>query len=137
MEELLRQPDAPPLLLIVSFRSEDTDSKPFLKILLEQIGGKTLRGIAVDPLTEKEAGDLTSSLLPVEIAGRDSRLEDIVREAAGSPFFIEQLARYTLTCEETTRGIKLLEMIGRLRQQPTGARSFLETLSVAGSSDVT
>jgi serine/threonine protein kinase len=133
LEELLRQPDAPPLLLIVSFRSEDMSSKPFLKILLEQIGGETCRGIAVDPLTEKEARDLTASLLPVEIAGRDSRLEDIVREAAGSPFFIEQLARYTLTCEETTRGIKLLEMIeGRLRQQPTGARSFLETLSVAG-----
>jgi len=69
----------------------------------------------------------------MELAERDSRLEDIVREAAGSPFFIEQLSRYALTSEETTRGIKLLEMIeGRLRQQPAGARRFLETLSVAG-----
>ena len=133
LEELLRQPDAPPLLLIVSFRSEDMNSKPFLKLLLEQIGGETSRGIAVEPLTDKEARELTASLLPVEFAARDLRLEDIVREAAGNPFFIEQLARYTLTCEETTRGIKLLEMIeGRLRQQPAGARRFLETLSVAG-----
>ena len=133
LEELLRQPDAPSILLIVSFRSEDMSSKPFLKLLLEQIGGETCRGIAVNPLTDKEARDLTSSLLPVELAERELRLEDIVREAAGSPFFIEQLSRYTLTCEETTRGIKLLEMIeGRLRQQPGGARRFLETLSVAG-----
>src|SRR5687768_2243964 len=133
LEELLRQPDAPPLLLIVSFRSEDMISKPFLKLLLDQIGGEMCRGIAVNPLTEKEAHNLTASLLPVEIARRDSRLEDIVREAAGSPFFIEQLSRYTLTCDETTRGIKLLEMIeARLGQQPAGARRFLETLSVAG-----
>jgi serine/threonine protein kinase len=133
LEELLRQPDAPPLLLIVSFRSEDMSSKPFLKLLLEQIGGETSHGIAVEPLTEKEARDLTASLLPMELTGRESRLEDIVREAAGSPFFIEQLSRYTLSCEETTRGIKLLEMIeGRLQQQPAGARRFLETLSVAG-----
>jgi serine/threonine protein kinase len=133
LEDLLRPPDAPPLLLLVSFRSEDMDSKPFLKLLLDQIGGETCRGIAVEPLTENEARDLTASLLSAEIAERDSRLEDIVREAEGSPFFIEQLSRYTLTCEETTQGIKLLEMIeGRLRQQPAGARRFLETLSVAG-----
>jgi tRNA A-37 threonylcarbamoyl transferase component Bud32 len=133
LEELLRQPDAPPLLLIVSFRSEDMRSKPFLKLLLEQIGGETTHGIAVEPLTQKEARDLTTSLLPPGLAGRESRLEDIVREAAGSPFFVEQLSRYTLSCEETTRGIKLLEMIeGRLQQQPVGARRFLETLSVAG-----
>ena len=133
LEELLRAPDAPPLLLIVSFRSEDMSSKPFLKLLLEQIGGETCRGIAVEPLTEDKARDLTKSFLPPELAGRDSRVEDIVREAAGSPFFIEQLSRYILTCEETTRGIMLLEMIeGRLRQQPAGARQFLETLAVAG-----
>jgi serine/threonine protein kinase len=133
LEELLRAPDAPPLLLIVSFRSEDMSSKPFLKLLLEQIGGETCRGIAVEPLTEDKARDLTESFLPAELAGRDSRVDDIVREAAGSPFFIEQLSRYTLTCEETTRGIMLLEMIeGRLRQQPAGARQFLETLAVVG-----
>lgn len=133
LEELLRQPDAPRLLLIVSFRSEDMKSAPFLKLLLDQIGGETCRGIAVEPLTEQEARNLTESLLPVELAERDSRLEDIVHEGAGSPFFIEQLARYTLSCEETTRGIKLLAMIeGRLVQQPAGARRFLEILSVAG-----
>jgi eukaryotic-like serine/threonine-protein kinase len=133
LEELLRPPEAPPLFLIVSFRSEDIQSKPFLKVLLEQIGGETCRGIPVEPLTEDEARQLTASFLPQELAGRDARLEDIVREAAGSPFFIEQLSRYTLTCEETTRGITLLEMIeGRLRQQPVGARQFLDTLAVAG-----
>jgi serine/threonine protein kinase len=133
LEELLRPPDAPPMLLIVSFRSEDMGSKPFLKLLLEQVGGESCRGIAVDPLTEHQARDLTESFLPAELAGRDSRVEDIVRESAGSPFFIEQLSRYTLSCEETTQGITLLEMIeGRLQQQPAGARQFLETLAVAG-----
>ena len=132
LEELLRQPEAPRLFLIVSFRSEDIESKPFLKVLLEQIGGDTCRGISVDPLMENEARELTASFLPTELAARDSHIEDIVREAAGSPFFIEQLSRYSLT-EETKRGITLVEMIeGRLQQQPAGARQFLETLGVAG-----
>ena len=133
LEELLRPPDAPPLLLIVSFRSEDMNSKPFLKLLLEQIGGETCRGIAVEPLTMDEARNLTASFLPPDLPSRDSRIADIVREADGNPFFIEQLSRYTLTSEETARGVTLLEMIeGRLQEQPAGARQFLETLAVAG-----
>ena len=133
LEELLRPPDAPPLLLIVSFRSEDMNSGPFLKMFLEQLGGEADHGIAVEPLTTEQARDLTASFLHAEIPGRDSIIDDIVREAAGSPFFIEQLSRYSLTCKETTRGIMLLEMIeGRLKQQPAGARQFLETLAIAG-----
>lgn len=132
LEELLRPPDAPPLLLIVSFRSEDMSSKPFLKLLLDQIAADTSRGVSIEPLTVEEARDLAASFLPTDLAGRDSQIENIVREAEGSPFFIEQLSRYALTSEQTTHGIKLLEMIeGRLQQLPLGARQFLETLAVA------
>jgi len=133
LEELLRPPDAPPLLLIVSFRSEDMNSRTFLKMFLEQIGSAADHGIAVEPLREEQARSLIASFLRTELAEKDSLVEDIVREAAGSPFFIEQLSRYASTSQETTRGVMLSEMIDeRLKRQPAGARQFLETLAIAG-----
>jgi hypothetical protein len=86
LEELLRQPEAPPLLLIVSFRSEDMSSKPFLKLLA---GADWWRDVSRDRgrSTHGERGSRPDRVLTAgRDCGRDSRLEDIVREAAGSPF---------------------------------------------------
>ncbi|HZI49775.1 MAG TPA: serine/threonine-protein kinase, partial [Pyrinomonadaceae bacterium] len=55
LDDLLRPPDAPPLLLIASFRAEDVDSKPFLKQLLQNINLQTCREISLDRLTDSEA----------------------------------------------------------------------------------
>jgi len=43
LEDLLRPPDAPPLLLICSFRTEDVEEQAFLKQLLLQTGTDTER----------------------------------------------------------------------------------------------
>src|ERR1051325_10768647 len=43
LEDLLQPPDAPPLLLVASFRSEDIEEKPFLKQILLQTGTVTCR----------------------------------------------------------------------------------------------
>jgi hypothetical protein len=44
LEDLLRRPDGPPLLLIGSFRAEDVETKPFLRQLLQHAGCNTCRG---------------------------------------------------------------------------------------------
>jgi serine/threonine protein kinase len=134
LEDLLRPPDAPPLLLIASFRSEEIESKPFLKSLLRHTGSPVCRELSIDPLTHDEARDLARSLLPSELPAANSFIEAIVREAAGSPFFVEQLARYATDSEgAATTGITLGEMLeARLLHQPSGARQLLETLAVAG-----
>jgi eukaryotic-like serine/threonine-protein kinase len=66
--------------------------------------------------------------------GAEHFVEAIVREAGGSPFFVEQLTRYALTSERAaTTGISLAEMLDAgLSQLSAGARELLETLSVAG-----
>lgn len=134
LEDLLRPPDAPPLLLIASFRSEEIESKPFLKSLLQHTGSPTCRELSIDPLTDDEARELARSLLPSALPAANSFIEAIVREASGSPFFVEQLARYATDSEgAATTGITLGEMLeARLLHQPSGARQLLEILAVAG-----
>jgi serine/threonine protein kinase/tetratricopeptide (TPR) repeat protein len=134
LDDLLRSTDAPPLLLVASFRSEEIETKPFLKSLLQQTGTETCREISINPLTHDEARDLARSMLPAELPTTNSFVEAIVREAEGSPFFVEQLARYAMEGEgAATTGITLGEMLeARLLHQPSGARQLLETLAVAG-----
>src|ERR1044071_6831773 len=50
LEDLLRPPDAPPLLLLSSFRTEDLKTKPFLKSLLEKTGNEYCREVQVGAL---------------------------------------------------------------------------------------
>jgi eukaryotic-like serine/threonine-protein kinase len=133
MEDLLRPPDAPPLLLIISFRSEEIETKSFIKQLLKRVDGATCREIKLQPLADPEARELVRSLLPAEQREYESALNVIVSEAAGNPLFLEELTRYALTSGRAqAAGLSLGEMIcARLKQQPAGARQLLETLSVA------
>ncbi|MCI0487689.1 MAG: AAA family ATPase, partial [Blastocatellia bacterium] len=134
LDDLLRPPDPPRLLLLASFRSEEIESKPFLKALLRQTGSETYRELQVGPLKKKEARSLAESLLPAEMPGIHQFSDTIVREAEGNPFFVEELARYALTAEKAaTTGITLAEMLeSRMARLPDGARTLLEILAVAG-----
>ena len=133
LEDLLRSPDAPPLLLIASFRSEDIQAKPFLRRLLQQTGTETCRELSVAPLAEHEARDLAQKLIGLEASASEPFIGSLVREARGNPFLLEQLARYALTSDKAaTTGITLAVMLeARLRQLPKGSRQFLSTLAVA------
>jgi eukaryotic-like serine/threonine-protein kinase len=134
LEDLLRPPDAPPLLLITSFRSEDIEEKPFLKELLLQTGTETSRELFVGPLASAEAREVTRSLFALAKLSGEPFLESIVHEAAGSPFLIEQLTHYGMMNERAaTAGSSLTTMIEeRMGQLSAGARELLDVLSVAG-----
>lgn len=134
LEDILRPPDAPPLLLLASFRSEEIETKPFLKSLLNNVGRKTCRELRVAALTRDEARDLAHKLIGSSIVATDPVIASIVRESRGNPFLLEQLARYACTSEQTaTTGISLAVMLlARLRNLPTGAHQFLSALAVAG-----
>ena len=55
LEELLRPPQAPPILTIACFRTEEIASKPFLQTLLERTGSKTAVALPLEPMTDDEA----------------------------------------------------------------------------------
>jgi serine/threonine protein kinase len=133
LEDLLRPPDAPKLLLVASFRTEDVESKPFLKQLLQQTGTDTCRELFVGPLPAGEARELTRSLFASVGISSDPFVESIVHEAGGSPFLLEQLTYYGMMNERAAKaGITLATMLDeRIRQLPSGSRQFLDTLAVA------
>jgi eukaryotic-like serine/threonine-protein kinase len=134
LEDLLRPPDAPPLLLVSSFRSEDLQTKPFLKSLLEKAGSETCREVLVGALSRTESLAMLRELLGTSASGLEPFADAILNEARGNPFLLEQLARYAATSDQTaTTGITLAVMLdARLRHLPKGARQFIDALAVAG-----
>jgi serine/threonine protein kinase len=133
LEDLLRSPNAPPLMLIASFRSEDIESKPFLRHLLQQTGGDNCKELAVAPLAEAEAEDLVQRLIGPDALLTQPLLASVVKESRGNPFLLEQLSRYATTGDQAaTAGITLAVMLeARLQGLPKGSRRFLNALAVA------
>ena len=133
LEALLRPPDAPKLMLVGSFRTENIDAKPFLKQLLQGTGTDTSRELFVGPLPAGEARELTRSFFASVGVSNPPFIESIVHEAGGSPFLLEQLTHYGMMNERAaTAGITLSTMLDeRIKQLPPGSRQFLDTLAVA------
>jgi serine/threonine protein kinase len=133
LEDLLRPPDAPKLLLVGSFRAEEVEAKPFLKQLLQGTGTDTCRELFIGPLPGGEARELTHSLFASVGVSSEPFIDSIVHEAGGSPFLLEQLTHYGMMNERAaTAGITLATMLDeRIRQLPAGSRQFLDTLAVA------
>jgi eukaryotic-like serine/threonine-protein kinase len=132
--ELLRTPDAPALLALMSFRSEEMAGNPFLRKLLERADADGWTHLALGPLPNPEAHQLVSALLAADSTIADRQRERITREAGGSPFLLEQLVRHAqLNTPATTGGPTFAEMIhDRLDSLPDDARRFLETLALCG-----
>ncbi len=133
LRELIQTPDAPRVLLLASFRSEEVDARSFLQELLAQTGSTTCRQLAVAGLSDQESRELTRlSLGPQE--GTEALVEAIVLEAHGSPFLVEQLSRYAVASgSHLGTGIRLAEMIElQLEQMPEGSRRLLRVLAAAG-----
>jgi serine/threonine protein kinase/tetratricopeptide (TPR) repeat protein len=133
LEDLLRPPDSPPLLLIASFRTEDIEEKPFLKQMLAQTGTPQCRELFVGPLSDAEACDLTRSLFTIAGFSGEPLVQSIVNEASGSPFLLEQLTHYGVMNERVaTANISLTTMLEqRISQLPSGANALLNVLAAA------
>jgi serine/threonine protein kinase/tetratricopeptide (TPR) repeat protein len=135
LAELLRAPDAPPLLVICAYRSEEAESSPLLSELRrfcesDEAALGEIREVKLEELTDNEARDLARALLHDD-AHEDVRVAEIAREAGGSPFFIVELARYA---ETTGLAASALDSVihARISLLPAGGRDLLEVVAVAG-----
>ncbi|MBI3131229.1 MAG: protein kinase [Acidobacteria bacterium] len=129
LEELLRPPDAPTLLLIFAFRSEEMDTSPVLLEMLPKLAAVT---IELGPLPPDEARDLALACMGTQDRAAREQAMQIVQEAQGNPFFISQLARYTQRRElSAVGGVEQVVRAG-VEALPPEARNLLEVISVAG-----
>ena len=136
---LLRPPDVPPLVLLLSYRSEDAAGISTLAALRDL--GRDGRGIDVQyidigPLTDPAATQLITRLSPPGLCD-DQLTRKIVTEARGAPFAIAEIARYLHSrrggSELTVSGVDFGGIVGsRLDELPERAQRLIELVAVAG-----
>ncbi|HEY5921169.1 MAG TPA: protein kinase [Kofleriaceae bacterium] len=134
LADILRPPDAPPLLALLSYRSEEVAHAPILRALHAQRDTGALgavRELEVGALARGEARALAAAALG---GGKHVQHADaIAAESGGSPFFIGELARYMLAGAPTGAEVSLDEVLGfRIGQLPEDARALLSVVAVAG-----
>ena len=145
LEELMRPPDSPPLLLIVAYRSEEAATSPaLLKILPQRLGSPEWREIEVDRLDPGDARDLARALLTDSRPETEALAESVARESSGNPFFLSELARsargegddepIVVPADKDPETAITLDRVIRARvsRLSPAAKRFLEMVAVAG-----
>lgn len=139
--ELLRPPEAPPILAIGCYRREDAATSPFLQALVEwrrQAGAELdQREIAVEALAASEATTLATRFLS-EQPVTATNLARIADESRGSPYFLYELAQF-LSARETAAELFSSDCLSldevlwrRIEKLPPAACRLLTAVAVFG-----
>ncbi|MDI1450852.1 serine/threonine-protein kinase [Polyangium sp. 6x1] len=134
LDALLAAP-APKLLLVASYRTEEARGCELVGRLPSARApspGLGAREVVVGPLATEDAEALALSILGED--GEEARrtAARIAREAAGSPFFVQELSRYMLA-GHTSEGLDMRGVVAaRVALLPAPARLVLEIVSTAG-----
>ncbi len=123
------------LLLIATFREEYAQTSACLRALLafeEKTPSLVVEDIAVKPLTREESLELARRRNP-ETSAAD--LEEIVRQAEGNPYFLEELARQSGAARAlpSSAGLNLDAILwSRIERLSEPELQLLETIAVSG-----
>ena len=141
LRNLLRAPECPPLLLVLSYREGDEHSSACLNELMENASlWDAIVPIRVDPLDDEHSTALLDSAAGGHWQADSESQVQLLRMAAGSPFFLTEFARYL--AEQTTAGAEVVSAKGlgldellrfRMRGLSPDAQTVLEVLAVAGA----
>ena len=126
LSELVRPPDAPPILLLGCLNADAPHGLASPPALAP--GPVTeVRELLVEELDEDQAIELARALLAEDGAG-DRDAARVARESRGIPFFVHDLVRHAGTGGESLEDV----LHTRLRELPGDAREILTTVAVAG-----
>jgi tetratricopeptide (TPR) repeat protein len=133
LQALLRRPQAPAMLTIGCFRSEEVQAKPFLEALLDRSGNHTGISLPLEPMSKEEAHALLTSASAALTAASSAQVAGLAHVAGGNPLLLRQIADYVTSHHLSRQQMTLADMLeDRLRALPTGGKRFLETLSICG-----
>jgi eukaryotic-like serine/threonine-protein kinase len=98
LADIVRRP-TPPLLLVLSYRSEDLASSSFLRVLYDRadVLRESPYHLALSPMAESESRELARFYLAEGTANDSHQITervatDVAREAGGHPMFLRELA---------------------------------------------
>lgn len=137
-KELFRQPDAPPVLVVCAYRSEDVGHSRLPTILRDPSAqspdGLQRHDVVVGPLAHQDIKQLALTMLREE-SWADQASDLIAGEAEGRPFLAQELAGYANEHGlQAVHQIKLESLIqSKLQALPDASRVLLSTVAVAGS----
>jgi serine/threonine protein kinase len=145
--ELVRPPQAPPVLYLVTHRHEQAKASSFLKeIRARWPDGAEVRDITVGPLDAGDAQRLALALLHGTDDGAQRMARAAARESQGSPFLVGELVRHNMNMlagqpervsvrpgGATLDALTLSQMVAqRLDRLSDDARRLLEVVAVGG-----
>jgi serine/threonine protein kinase len=136
LQALVRPPDSPAIMLLVSYRSETQGSDALNALVADEIlGGPDVRTIDLEPLTSADAQELATSLLAVDkradVNARQTRAAAIALRSGGSPLFIAQMALGGRELESSDADLDHV-LARRLSELDEGAKRLLEVVAVFG-----
>ena len=128
LREVIAAPDAPPMLLLMSYRVGEVAASPFLNELLpweDRRRHKDLREICLGPLSPADARLLVDELA----ATQSGRVDSLIAQGAGSPFLLTVLAR--AHGEVAERGL-LAVVEAEMARLDAVENTLVRTVAVAG-----
>jgi eukaryotic-like serine/threonine-protein kinase len=139
LTDLVRPPNQPSLLLIVSRRPEDVGGAAFAERVAAMSPPGTVAIIDLDRLSIAEARGLALVLLErttVPLSVRPGLTDVIARESGGSPMFISELVQYVASDEtriQTVSAVALDDVLrARIDELPRDAKRLLQVVAIAG-----
>ena len=142
LESLVKDARRAPLLVVASYRSAEAEKNETLAAYFDAVRGLGTQGdlanVPVGALSRAEAEQLARSTLEgLGLEGASAaRANALASEAAGIPFFIEELARFVATKGRAGAhtGASLDDAIAaRLQALPAEQRALVEVVAVAGN----
>ncbi len=129
LNDVLRPPDAPPVLLVGAYRAEGADA-PLVRALLDPgyvVGDAPPRHTEVGPLSRDDAARLAEEL------GAAHQADAIAVESGGNPYFVAELARAAGDADVARAPASLDGVLwARIQTLAPGPRRLLELIAVAG-----
>ena len=138
LSNLLRDPDPPSMLVVLTYRTGSSEKIPAFRALQRRLAeeGTEVVEVPVEKIAQAESEALARALLGSNRPDAEAEAAWIAKESGGSPFFIGELTRHLRS------GIGVLHGPGehtldayirfRVGSLPEPSRIILETLALAG-----
>lgn len=132
LSELMRGPGEPRLLLVLSLRSSDVETRQGWQVRLAETFGDRVESVALERMNLEESKALAETLLQRAGVDDPALARTAVQEGGGHPLFISELIRLAELGSAPGQKLTLEEALWlRTSHLDESARSVLELVSLA------